>query len=62
MTPLKKRYVDHSHFWPNLNSLTLNFNEVIRLQVHSSAAVDCHATQIMVENIVGIRLEHFHSE
>ena len=59
MTPLKLPYIDHRYFWPNFLSLTLNFNEVIRFQVHSPAAADCHATQIMVKNTVGIRLEQF---
>ena len=59
MTPLKLPYIDHRYFWPYFYSLTLNFDGVIRLQVHFSAAGDCHATQIMVKNTVGIRLEQF---
>ena len=34
---------DHSHFWPDFISPTLNFDDLIRFQVHSSAPADCYA-------------------
>ena len=48
--------IDHRHFWPIFNSLTLNFNEVMQFQVLSSAAADCYASKIIVKNYSGYEI------
>ena len=48
--------INHRHFWPIFNSLTLNFNEVMQFQVLSSAAADCYASQIIVKNYSGYEI------
>ena len=56
MTPLKVLHFNLRYFWPNFYSLTLNFDEVIWLQIHAAAAADCYATQITVKKYSGYQI------
>ena len=42
MTSLSIPHMNRVHFWPDSNSPTLYFDEVIRFQVLSSTPADCY--------------------
>ena len=49
MTPLEIPHIDRRYFWPNFISLTLDFDEVMQFQIHSSGAADCYTAVSLSE-------------
>ena len=61
MTPLLISHIGLWHFWPFLNSLTYELNQLKWYQITCTRAADCYASKSTSEKYRGIRLEHFFS-